>query len=118
MSEYLYQLKFQGEDNNVRKKEAVLAEAQNMIQEHLEVDELNLLKARHPIVHERQMVIWRYQMQATSKKIEGYFQQNGSTIGMISIGVRKTVAFLEETIKSYGLTSEEWNSAPTESDLA
>lgn len=31
MSEYLYQLKFQGEDNNIKKKEVVLAEAQNLI---------------------------------------------------------------------------------------
>jgi len=69
MSEYLYQLKFQGKDNNVRKKEVVLVEAQTLIQEHLEVDDLNLLKAGHPITHERRMAIWRHQMQATSKKI-------------------------------------------------
>jgi len=53
MSEYVYQLKFQGEDNNLQRKEAVLAKAQNLIQEHLEVEDLNLLKASKPTHHER-----------------------------------------------------------------
>jgi len=53
MSRYVYQLRFQGEDNNMWKKEAVLVEAQNLIQEHLDVDDLSLLRAGHPIVHER-----------------------------------------------------------------
>lgn len=118
MSRYVYPLKFQGEDSNVRKKEAILAEAQNLIQEHLEVEDLNLLKAGRPIHHERQMVIWKFQMQATSKQIGDYYRRNGSIVGMISGGVRKTVAFLEETIESYGLTNEEWNSASAGSNLA
>jgi len=37
---------------------------------------------------------------------------------MISRGVWKTMAFLEETIESYGLTNEEWNSAGAGSNLA
>lgn len=55
-------------------------------------------------------------MQATIKKIEDYFQQNGSTIGMISRDM--IVAFLEETIESYGITSEKWNFTHTKSYLA
>lgn len=87
MSEYAYQLKFQGEDNSVRNKELVLEEAQNLIQEHLDINDLSLLKVRQPIVHERWMVIWRHHMQATSKKIEHYFWHNGSTVGMIFRGI-------------------------------
>jgi len=56
-------------------------------------------------------------MQATSKQTRDYFKQNDNIMGMISRGVRKVVAFLEETIESYGLT-EEWNSANARSNLA
>lgn len=117
MIQYLYQLKFQGEDSNMWKKEAILAEVQDLIQEHLEVEDLNLLKAGKLIHHERQMVIWRFQMQATSRQIKDYYRQNGSIMGMIFIVVRKTLAFLEETMESYDLTDEEWNSAGVGSNL-
>lgn len=76
-----------------------------------------MLKAGQPIHHERQMIIWKFQMQATSKQTRDYFKQNDNIMGMISRGVRKVVAFLEETIESYGLT-EEWNSANARSNLA
>jgi len=102
----------------VRRKEAVLAEAQNLIQEHLDIEDLSLLKARHPIVHERQMVIWRYQMQGMSRQIGDYFRQNDSIVGMIPKGVKTPMAFLQETIETYYLTSEECNSTSTGSDLA
>lgn len=120
MSQYLYPLKFQGDDNNVWRKESVLIEAHNLIDEHLEVEDLNLLKASQTIHHERRMVLWKSQMQATSKKIGDYLGQNSSMVGMISRGVRKTMVFLEETIDSYGLTEEEWNiaSASAGSNLA
>jgi len=118
MSQYIYPLKFQGDDNSVRRKEEVFAKAQNLIQEHLEVEDLNLLKAGQSIHHERQMVLWKSQMQATSKQIGDHLRQNGSTMCMITKGVWKTIAFLEETIESYGLTNEEWNSASVGSNLA
>jgi len=60
MSQYVYQIKFQREDNCMQKKEPILAEAQNLIQKHLEVEDLNLLKAGKPIHHERQMIIWKF----------------------------------------------------------
>lgn len=114
MSQYLYSLKFQGDDN-MRRKEAVLVEAQNLIDEHLKVEDLNLLKVGQPIHHDRRLVIWRYQMQTTSQKIGGYLRQNGYTIGMITRGVRKATTFLDGSINSYSLTEEEWNIASTTS---
>ena len=53
MSRYVYQLKFQGEDNSVRRKIEVLVEAENLIQEHLDVEDLSLVKIGHPIIHPR-----------------------------------------------------------------
>lgn len=87
MSRYLNPLKFQGDDNSVRHKEAILTEAQNLIDEHLEIEDLNPLKARQPIHHKRQMVLWKSQIQVTSKKIRDYLRQNGNTVGMITRGV-------------------------------
>jgi len=110
MSQYLYSLNFQGDDNNMQRK-AILAEAQNLIDEHLEVEDLNILEARQPIHHNKKLVIWRFQMQMTSQKIEGYLKQNDYNIGMITRGVQKTTVFLDEAIDSYDLIEEEWNIA-------
>lgn len=54
-------------------------------------------------------------MQTTSHKIKGYLRQNGYTVGMITWGVQKAIAFLEETLDSYGITVGEWNTATTAS---
>ena len=91
------------------REEAVLAKAQNLIDEHLEVEDLNLLKTRQPIRHDRRLVIWRYQMQMTSQKIGGYLRQNEFTVGMITRGVQKVTTFLDDSISSCNLTEEEWN---------
>lgn len=57
-------------------------------------------------------------MQATSKQIGDYLRQNGNIVGMISRRVQKTMVLLEETIESYDLTNEEWNSTNAGLDLA
>lgn len=91
----------------MQKKEVILEEEKNLIKEHLEVDYLKFLKERKLIHHKGYMVIWRFQIQATSKQIKDYYKKNNNIMGMISRGVQNIMAFLEETIESYGLTYEE-----------
>ena len=54
-------------------------------------------------------------MQMTSQKIGGYLKQNGYTVVMITHGVQKATTFFDESISSYGLIEEEWNTTSTAS---
>lgn len=92
-----------------------MAATYNLIKEHLEVEDLNLLKARKPIHHDRQMVIWRFQMQATSQQIKNFYKESDNVVSMLSRGVRKALDFMDKTLISYDITDEEWNFAGPES---
>lgn len=55
-------------------------------------------------------------MQTTSRQIEEFYKENGSIVGMLSRGVRKALAFMDETIVSYDITKAKWSFAEPETN--
>lgn len=54
-------------------------------------------------------------MKAMSRHVENFYRENGSIIGMLSRGIRKALAFVDETLVSNGIIDEEWNSTSPKS---